>query len=167
MLASPLAAGLERKLENARKCAKRAAIKKTGPAQFKGEADRWKHFVEWMRHSILYYRPRRQTNKNHTRFYKEQRETVRELAMQVVVETADRQQIYKMADDARRAVRRKRHVNVSPTLRALLEDHAKTRQFLATFISDRLGSEILLPEFQPICIRQSENHEKMKRALVP
>jgi hypothetical protein len=165
LLASPSAAALECKLENARKCAKRAAIKQSGPAPYKEKADRWSHFVEWMQYNLLYYRPRRQSSKYVTLFYKEQRETMRALAMQVVVETADQLRIHQVADLARREIRRQRHVEVSPTLRALLEDREKARQFLARFILKRLGPEILIPEFQPLDVRQSDRGEKLKLAL--
>jgi hypothetical protein len=165
LLASPSAAALECKLENTRKCAKRAAIKQSGPAPYKEKADRWRHFAEWMSHDILYYRPRRQEHKGVTLFYKEQRDEVRELAMQVVVETANQRQIHHLADLARREIRRQRHVEVSPTLRALLEDHEKARKFLAIFILKRLGPEIFFPEFQSLDVRQSDRAEKLKRAL--
>jgi hypothetical protein len=165
MLASPSVAGLECKLENARKCAKRAAIKQNGPDLYKDQASRWDHFVEWMRHNLLYYRPRRQSNKNSTRFYKEQRETMRALAMQVVVETADQQQIYHLVDLARRELRRHRHIDVSPTLRGLLEDHEKARQFLADFFLERDCLELLKPEFVPEALRVCLRAENLNAAL--
>lgn len=165
MLASPSLTDLERKIENARKRAKRAAIKQSGLAPYKDQASRWDHFVEWLRFSVLYYRPRRQSQNNHTRLHREQRETMRALAMEVVVETADREQIYHLVDLARRELRRKRHVEVSPTLRALLQDPQKARQFLAKFISDRLDPYIIAPEFQTLDIRQSDRAEKLKLAL--
>jgi hypothetical protein len=162
MLASPSAAGLGRKLENARKRAKRAAIKQNGQDLYKVQADRWEHFIEWMHHDILNYRLRRQSNKHVTRFYKEQREAMRALAMQVVVETADQKQIHELADNARREIRRRRH---DPTVRGLLADQNQAREFLAMFILKRLGPRILKRDFQPLCIRQSDNGEKLKRAL--
>jgi hypothetical protein len=165
MLLSPSVAGLECKIENARKRAKRSAIKQIGPASYKEKADRWSHFAEWMRYNLLYYRSRRSSNKNSTLFHKEQRETMRALAMQVVVETADQLQIYHLADLARREIRRHRHVEVSPTLRALLEYREKARQFLASFFLKRLDPEILVPEFQSLDVRQSNCGEKLKRAL--
>jgi hypothetical protein len=166
MLMSPSVAGLECKIENARRCARRSAIKQIGPASYEEKADRWSHFVEWMRYNLLYYRPRRPSNKNGTLFYKEERETMRKLAMQVVIETADQQQIHRLVDQARRELRRQRHVEVSPTLRALLKDHEKARQFLAMFILKHLDPEILVPEFQSLDVRQSGREEKLKRALM-
>ena len=166
MLISPSVAGLQCKLDNARRCARWSAIKQIGPASYKEKAGRWSHFVEWMHSNLLYYCPRRQEHKGVTLFYKEQRETMRALAMQVVVETADPLRIYRVADLARREIRRQRHVEVSPTLRALLEDHVKARQFLAMFILKRLGPEILVPEFQSLDVRQSDREEKLKRALM-
>ncbi len=165
MLTSPLVAGLERKLENARKRAKRAAIKQTGLALYKEESDRWTHFVEWMRYNLLYYRPRRKSYKQGTLFYKEQRDALRALAMQVVVAAADQQQVHHLADLARRELRRRRHVEVSPTLRALLKDHEKARQFLAMFILKRGGPDILFPEFQPLCVRMANRAERLTLAL--
>jgi len=162
MLASPSVAGLERKIENARRCAKRSAIKQIGPASYKEKADRWGHFVEWMRFNLLSPRLRRKTRNGVWLLRKEQRETMRELAMQVVVETADQTQIYHLADLARREIRRGRH---GTTLRALLADHDKARQFLAIFFLKRLDPEILVPEFQPLCVLQSNCGEQLKRAL--
>lgn len=163
MLASPLVAGLECKLENARRCARRSAIKQIGPASYEEKDDCWSHFVEWMHHNPFYYRPRRQEHEGLTRAYKEQREEVRALVMQVVVETADQRQIHHVVELARRELRRQRHVEVSPTLRA---DHEKARQFLAMFILKHLGPEVLVPEFQPLDVRQSDREEKLKRALM-
>ena len=165
MLASPSVAGLECKLENARKRAMRAAIKQNGLDLYQDQASRWEHFSEWLRHNVLYYRPRRQSNKHRTRLYTEQRDAMRALAMQVVVETADREQIYHVVDLARRELRRKRHVEVSPTLRALLNDPEKARQFLAKFLIERLDPEILRPEFQSLDVRQSNLGERLKLAL--
>ena len=107
---------------------------RSGRTSYKEKADRWSHFVEWMRYNLLYYRPRRQSNKNATRFYKEQRETMRALAMQVVIETADQEHIHHLADLARREIRRRRH---EPTVRALLADQDQARQFLADFFLER------------------------------
>jgi hypothetical protein len=99
---------------------------------------------------------------NITRLYKEQRDALRALAMQVVVETADQQQIYYLVDLARREIRRRRH---EPTVRALLADQDQARQFLATFMLERLDPRILTRDFQPLCIRQSDNGERLKLAL--
>ena len=85
--------------------------------------------------------------------------------MQVVVATADQQQVHDLADLARREFRRRRHIEVSATLRALSEDHGKARQFLAQFIVKRLGPEILAPEFQSLDVRQPDRAEKLKLAL--
>ena len=150
MLVSPSVAGLECKLENARKRAKRAAIEQNGPDLYKDQASRWEHFVEWMRFNILNYRLRRQSNKHGTRFYKEQRETMREFAMQVVKETADQKRIHHLADLARREIRRRRH---GPTVRALLADQDQARQFLADFFLERDCLELLKHEFVPEALR--------------
>ena len=162
MLASPSVAGLECKLEKARKRAKRAAIKQNGPDLHQDQASRWEHFVEWMRHNLLYYRPRRQSNKNSTRFYKEQRETLRALAMQVVVETADQEHIHHLADLARREIRRRRH---EPTVRALLADQDQARQFLADFLLERDCLELLKHEFVPEALRTCLRSGNLKAAL--
>lgn len=57
MIKSIAVADLEHELELHRKRAKRAAIKQNGLTPYKEEADRWGHFVEWMRYNLLYYRP--------------------------------------------------------------------------------------------------------------
>jgi hypothetical protein len=163
LLASSAVADLEHKLELHRKRAKRAAIKLNEPAPYKEESDRWTHFVEWMRYNLLYYRPRRKSYKHGTLFYKDQRETMRALAMQVVVETADQEQIHHFADLARREIRRQRH---GMTLRSLLEDHDQVRQFLAKFILKRDGPDILAPKFQPLCVCMADRAERLKLALV-
>jgi hypothetical protein len=85
--------------------------------------------------------------------------------MQIVVEKADTKQIYDLADDARRELRRKRHTEVSPTLRALLNDHEKAWQFLAKYLLKRLDPEILRPEFQSLDVRLSNRAERLKLAL--
>jgi hypothetical protein len=162
MLASPLVAGLERKLENARKRAKAAAIKKNGLALYKEAADRWDHFVDWMRYYLLYYRPRRRSNKNITHYQTEQRETLRALAMQIVRETADQAQIHRLADLARREIRRRRH---DPTVRALMLDHDEGRQFLAEFLLQRDCFDLLKPEFVPEALRACLREEQLKLAL--
>jgi hypothetical protein len=162
ILASPSVAGLECKLENARKRAKRAANKQNGPDLYKDQASRWEHFVEWMRYNLLYYRLRRQSNKHGTRFYKEQRETMRALAMQVVKETADQEHIHHLADLARREIRRRRH---EPTVRALLADQDQARQFLADFFLKRDCLELLKPEFVPEALRVCLRAENLKAAL--
>lgn len=156
-------ADLEHKLEVHRKRAKRSAIKQNGLASYKGQANRWEHFVEWVRYNLLYYRPRRPSSKNNTRFYKEQRETMRALAMQVVIEKADQQQIHHLADLARREIRRQRH---GMTLRSLLKDHDHVRQFLADFFLQRGCLELLKPEFVPECLRACLRADKLKAALV-
>jgi hypothetical protein len=165
LISSSAVADLEHKLELHRKCAKRAAIKLNGPAPYKDKANRWGRFVEWVRYNLLYYRPRRQEHKGGTLFYKEQRETMRALAIQVVGETADRQ-IHDLADLARRELRRKRHKTISPTLRALISDHDRARHFLANFILKRECLELLRPEFVPECYRASLRAEKLRAAFV-
>lgn len=165
VIRSASVADFEHKLEVHRKRAKRAAIKQNGPVPYKEAADRWKHFVEWMNHSLLYYRPRRKSYEPITRLYTEQRETMRELAMQVVLETADQQRIHHLADLARREIRRKRHIEISPTLRELLWDHDRTRKFLAEFILKRDGPDTLVPEFQPLCVLWAARYEQMQAAM--
>jgi hypothetical protein len=165
MLAAPSVAGLDCRLEHARKRAKRAAIKQSGPDLYKDQASRWEHFVEWMRYNLLYYRPRRQSNKYVTRVYKEQRETLRALAMQVVVETADQEHIHDLADRARREIRRRRHEPTVRAVRALLADQDQARQFLAEYFLQRDCFDLLKPEFVPEALRACLREEQLKLAL--
>lgn len=162
LLKSSAVADLEHKLELHRKRAKRSAIKQNGLTPYKEEADRWDRFVDWMRYNLLYYRPRRQSNKNTTRLYKEQRETLRALAMQVVAETADQEHIHHLADLARREIRRRRH---EPTVRALLADQDQARQFLAEFFLNRDCLELLRIEFVPAVLRTCLRSGNLNAAL--
>jgi hypothetical protein len=151
---------LEARLELHRKRGKRAAITQVGITAYREEANRWSRFVQWCRAKLLRLRPLKRVFK--MTLYKEQRETTRALAMEVVVETADRTRIHHLADLARRELRRGRH---DTTLRSLLSDHDKTRRFLAEFIMDRDGVEIIRYEYQPLAIRASLRDDKFLSAL--
>ena len=177
MLALHVAEDLARKFENDRKRAKRAAIGQIGEAAYEKMADRWKHFLEWLRYHLRFELPGRQENKAMTSSRRDEVvgssrrdeiEAVKALVMQVVTPEADPRLTDRVAELVRDAVRRGTNLVEFPNVSALLEDPEKAREFLANYLRKRkdFSQKLLRPQYQCLAYRQASRHEKLQRAWV-
>ncbi len=155
-------AGLAAKLENMRRRAKRAAIAQLGPDVYKEQADRWGRFVQWLRANALQFGPIKPLG-SYEQLRRTQCQTMRALAMEVVVESADRDKVHHLADLALSELRRGRH---DTTATLLLSEHDHAKEFLAEFLLNRLDFTQIRPEFLPIAVRWSLNADKYRAAMV-
>jgi hypothetical protein len=153
--------GLADKLEKYRKRAKRAAIKQIGGDAYGEQTACWQRFLQYI-HCILCFRPILWRSSASRIFHRDRREKLLALATEVAP-TADPARLRHLVDNAKREVIRDRH---PVTLGMLVEDDTRGREFLAQFLIDRIAPELLAPEFQPLCIRQSARGELLKKALV-
>jgi len=154
---------LERKLERYRKRARHAAEAELGKQVYRQLAVRWQLLLHWAHYNIVRFRPRREPFPA-SGLYRQQRESTRRLVLDLVTEKADRKLVCHLADLARREVRRGRH---GVTLRKLLGDRQRAVGFFADFLLDRIDPELLKPEFQPECVRDSIRAEKFKALTQP
>jgi macrodomain Ter protein organizer (MatP/YcbG family) len=153
---------LEDKLEPHRKRAKRAFITSHTEGSYQELAARWGKFVAWLRYEVLVQKRRKAMSRGVLLLHKEQREKMRILALEVVVESADQRQITHLADLARYKIRKKRM-----GLRDLLADEDKARVFLVDFLIEKgVAWELIKPEFQPFWLRRTLLAEKFKASLV-
>jgi hypothetical protein len=152
---------LENKLELHRKRAKRAFIASRGETSYHELAAKWHSFAAWLRYEILVQKRRKALPRGVVLLHKEQRETMRRLALDVVVESADQRPITYLADLARYKIRKKRM-----GLRELLADEDKARAFLVDFLIEKgVAWKLIKPEFQPFWLRRVLLVEKFKASL--
>jgi hypothetical protein len=152
---------LGNKLEKYRRRAKRAAIKEIGNDTYGEQAKCWRRFLQWMR-CIHCFRPAPWRSSGPRLLHRDQREKLLALAIEVVP-TAAPAHLRHLVDLAKREVLRDRHPT---TLGLLMSDDTRAREFLAQFIVERDGPDILAPEFQSLDVRQSARGEQLKLALI-
>ena len=177
MLTLQEAENLARRVENHRKCAKRAAVGQIGEIAYEEMAVRWTHFLEWLRYHLRFERPSRQEkqavpSRHREEVAKSSRRdeinAVKALLMQVVRAETDPRMVERLAELVREAVRRGDYLFEFATVPMLLEDPEKARDFLADCLGRRKGfrGEILRPQYQDLSSRMSANSVKLERGKV-
>jgi hypothetical protein len=95
---------------------------------------------------------------------KHQRETMRQLVREVVIDSTDEKDVRRWAELARWHIWRGRHTK---RLREFLSDQEEARKFLANFITDRAELKVLrvqyIPKILRVCVLWSD---RFKAALV-
>jgi hypothetical protein len=131
---------LQAKTEIYRRRAKRAAITKIGRVAYQSAAERWRHFVAWLRYHTLYLRPPNRGEARRATLWREQRLQLTELIKRVLAErffeAPSEVEMIRIVTLATSSLRRRRH---SVGLRELLRSPQEHTDFLADFVEKRVG----------------------------
>jgi hypothetical protein len=163
-----VARGLKLKLENLRKCAMRALIKRNGLATYQEATSRCRRFEAWCRYNVLYFHlPRRNHLPVIKLIWRDQVSALQSAAQRAIAERShvvvDEKKIDRMAKLALAELRRRRH---DTTPMELLRNPQKAEEFMFEFIENRIELRPLKPYWMTLCERQAEVGEKLKAALV-
>jgi hypothetical protein len=149
---------LKLRLETLRKRAMRALIKRNGLAAYQESANHCRRFEAWCRYHLLYFQlPRRKRPPVLKLIWRDQVTALQSAAQQAIAErsqvTVSAEELHRQAKLALAELRRGRH---HTTAMELLRDPQEAKEFMITFISERIDLGPLKPGLVKSCERKAE-----------
>lgn len=156
------------RLENLRKRAMRALIKRNGLAAYQESANLCCRFEAWCRYHLLYFQlPRRNRPPVLKLLWRDQLTALESAAQQAIAErsqvTVSEEELHRQAKLALAELRRGRHYT---TPMELLRNPQEAKEFMITFISERIDLGPLKSARATLCKRPAEIGKNIEVALI-